>query len=100
MPGFFIGAVSGAIAAGGVYYAYSSTMNQRTLRHVTELRALSRRLEEPKSSRHVPPPASAHISREVTLSEEIKSKWNEGLQSLATIDRKLAELSRRISGRQ
>jgi len=82
-------------------------MNQRTQRHVAEcvayfivafavltsarLRALSRRLEEP-TARSIPPPASTHIPRQLTLSDQIKTKWNDGLLGLVT------EVTRRVSG--
>ena len=66
----------------------------------SRLRALSHRLEEPALLHAVPTPAAARIPREQTFSDHFKAGWNDGLQGLTTIDRKIADLSRSLTGRQ
>ncbi|KZV80428.1 hypothetical protein EXIGLDRAFT_780958 [Exidia glandulosa HHB12029] len=93
--GFFAGALSGALVAGGVYYAYSSTIQQRTAKHCTELRALSRQLEDPPIVRNAPAPAVTRVPIR-PFRDQFMQKWNEGLQGLSTIDRKVEEITKRL----
>ncbi|KAF9011780.1 hypothetical protein BDQ17DRAFT_1233008 [Cyathus striatus] len=73
---FFVGPVSGALLAGGVYYGFSNLINTRTEQHRKDLRALSVRLSETPTLTLAPPSAAARIS-DREFSTYVKSRWNE-----------------------
>ncbi|EJD51864.1 hypothetical protein AURDEDRAFT_158709 [Auricularia subglabra TFB-10046 SS5] len=93
--GFFIGALSGALVAGGIYYAYSSTIQTRTLKHCTQLRALAHELQDPPIVRNAPAPAASRIPSR-PFSDQFAQKWNDGLRGISTIDRKVEDITKRL----
>ncbi|KZT64985.1 hypothetical protein DAEQUDRAFT_769224 [Daedalea quercina L-15889] len=91
---FLIGPVSGALAAGGVYYGFSTMIQTRTEKHRSDLRALSRRLVEADSIVPAPPPAAERISQR-PFTTLLKHQWNTQVEALF---RSAGDWDRRVVG--
>ncbi|PCH36757.1 hypothetical protein WOLCODRAFT_140569 [Wolfiporia cocos MD-104 SS10] len=78
---FLIGPVSGAVAAGGVYYGFSTLIQTRTQQHCTDLLKLSQKLCDTHSDMDAPPPASQRIVQH-PFSSMLKSQWNAQIEAL------------------
>ncbi|EMD36860.1 hypothetical protein CERSUDRAFT_114782 [Gelatoporia subvermispora B] len=72
---FVLGTISGALAAGGVYYGFSNLMSSRTEMHRTDLHRLSQRLLEVPVSPEALPSASQRIVHH-PFTSLMKEQWN------------------------
>ncbi|KLO18952.1 hypothetical protein SCHPADRAFT_899286 [Schizopora paradoxa] len=79
-----IGTVSGALVAGGVYYAFSNMIQARTQKHTAEMHALSTALLSPPSSIPATPTAAERVNRSPTKSY-MQGRWNEEIRGLLKI---------------
>ncbi|TDL18116.1 hypothetical protein BD410DRAFT_775330 [Rickenella mellea] len=79
---FALGTLSGALVAGGVYYAFSSMMETSTQGHKTELHSLAQRMIAPPASTiQAPLPAVARIP-DHSFRSLMKSRWNGEIEGL------------------
>ncbi|KAI0696338.1 hypothetical protein BC835DRAFT_873289 [Cytidiella melzeri] len=80
---FFLGPVSGALVAGGVYYGFSTMMQNRTAKHRTDLHNLSVLLTDTSASAiaSAPVPAVLRIQHRPFVSM-MKSQWNAQVEIL------------------
>ncbi|EPT03244.1 hypothetical protein FOMPIDRAFT_1047233 [Fomitopsis schrenkii] len=96
---FLIGPVSGALAAGGVYYGFSTMIQTRTEQHRVDLHALSRRLVEADTIIPAPLPASERIHQR-PFDTMLKHQWNIQVEALfhavGDWDRRVVDWGRRV----
>ncbi|KAG2007027.1 hypothetical protein CC2G_014756 [Coprinopsis cinerea AmutBmut pab1-1] len=79
---YFLGPISGALVAGGVYYGFSSLITKRTEQHQRDLRYLSNRLLDTPAYIPAPPPAAARVHHN-EFTETLKSRWNQEIAYIA-----------------
>ncbi|KAJ7064020.1 hypothetical protein C8F01DRAFT_1250282 [Mycena amicta] len=73
---FLLGPVSGALVAGGLYYGYSTVLQNRTEQHRKDLHAISVRLVTSPALIAAPPPAASRIAPR-PFSALLKERWNQ-----------------------
>jgi len=76
----FVGVVSGAVVAGGLYYAFSNSIQSQTLKSRAQLQSLSQQLQSP-----LPPTPQTVSNRQhvnQTFKGLLKQRWNEGLTTM------------------
>ncbi|KAF9810973.1 hypothetical protein IEO21_06730 [Rhodonia placenta] len=78
---FLVGPVSGALAAGGVYYGFSTLIQTRTEQHRSDLHKLSQRLLDAPSNIPAPASAAQRIVRH-PFASLLKNQWNTQLETL------------------
>ncbi|KAI1792731.1 hypothetical protein LXA43DRAFT_972392 [Ganoderma leucocontextum] len=78
---FVVGAASGALVAGGVYYGFSAMMQTRTQQHQSDLHHLSERLVNAAVDIPAPIPASQRIP-DRTFVAALQSQWNSQIEAL------------------
>ncbi|KAF8718465.1 hypothetical protein AX14_011817 [Amanita brunnescens Koide BX004] len=76
-----IGPVSGALVAGGAYYAFSNLIQTRTQRHQRDLHELNTRITDSVTLVNAPPPAAARIEHR-PFASLLESRWNRELETL------------------
>ncbi|KAH8112851.1 hypothetical protein DFH11DRAFT_1728202 [Phellopilus nigrolimitatus] len=96
---FIVGTLSGAVAAGGVYYAFSNLIKSQTDAHRADMHALAHTLIAPPASTvPAPLPAAARIARSPVQSL-LAGRWNEEIEGLfrkvGSWEKGVAELGRR-----
>jgi len=79
----FIGPISGALVAGGVYYGLSNLIQTRTEQHKKDLHALSVRLVDTPTVVQAPPSAATRIKPH-PFTSELKSQWNNEIATLVS----------------
>ncbi|KAF9531067.1 hypothetical protein CPB83DRAFT_761943 [Crepidotus variabilis] len=77
----FVGPLSGALVAGGVYYGFSNLIHTRTEQHRKDLHLLSVRLVETPNLVQAPPSAATRVQPH-PLSTEVKAQWNREVENL------------------
>jgi len=96
-----VGPISGALAAGGVYYGFSSLIRSRTERHLKDLHALSARLTESPALVQAPAPAATRITHH-HFTALLQAKWNQEVESLFVglqgWDRRVQDWGRKLLG--
>ncbi|KAI0088363.1 hypothetical protein BDY19DRAFT_950527 [Irpex rosettiformis] len=88
---FLLGPVSGALVAGGVYYGFSTMIQDRTLKHRVDLHKLSIRLTDASTIPVGPLPASERIQHRPFVSM-MKNQWNIQVE---TLFRSIGDLNRK-----
>ncbi|KAI0672136.1 hypothetical protein C8Q78DRAFT_971404 [Trametes maxima] len=78
---FLVGTASGALAAGGVYYGFSSMMSSRTQQHRADLHHLSDRLVNASSDIPAPLSAAARIPQR-PFAAMLQNSWNKQVEAL------------------
>jgi len=95
----FIGPMSGALVAGGVYYGISSLIRIRTEQQRKDLHLLSARLVETPTLVKAPPTAASRISHQPFVST-LKGRWNDEIHNLfagfSSWEQNAREYSRRL----
>ncbi|KAI0074270.1 hypothetical protein K474DRAFT_78892 [Panus rudis PR-1116 ss-1] len=98
---FLIGPISGALAAGGVYYGLSSMMSNSIQIHRNDMQSLSNRLQSPESqvSTSAPPRAADRI-QQTHYPDYLKYRWNNQLEIMLErvreVDDKISAWGRRV----
>ncbi|KAL0945948.1 hypothetical protein HGRIS_012226 [Hohenbuehelia grisea] len=77
----FVGPISGALVAGGVYYGISNLISTRTEQQRRDLRVLSARLVETPTLVNAPPSAASRIDQQ-PFASMLKAKWNEEIHTI------------------
>ncbi|KAF8646645.1 hypothetical protein AX16_007144 [Volvariella volvacea WC 439] len=78
---FLVGPISGALAAGGVYYGFSALIQTKIEQHQRDLHNLSLQLIKSPNFLHAPPPAATRIP-EHTFTSVIQARWNTQVANL------------------
>jgi len=97
---FLAGSLSGALVAGGIYYAiFSRDLQSRTMRHQRDIHCLVNNLQEPQVP--APSPAVARINYDPRKAL-LKQRWNEEIEGLFNTvrgwDNRIIEWGRRLVG--
>ncbi|EJF59874.1 hypothetical protein DICSQDRAFT_156037 [Dichomitus squalens LYAD-421 SS1] len=95
---FLVGAASGALVAGGVYYGFSAMITTRTQHHQADLHRLSERLVNAAADIPAPVPASQRIP-DRTFVTALQSQWNSQIETVfrgaRQLDRSIIEWGRK-----
>jgi len=79
----FLGPISGALVAGGVYYGLSNLIHTRTEQHTKDLHLLSVRLVDTPNLVQAPPSAATRIKPH-PFTTQLKSQWNNEIAALVS----------------
>ncbi|EIN14520.1 hypothetical protein PUNSTDRAFT_130146 [Punctularia strigosozonata HHB-11173 SS5] len=96
---FLLGPISGALAAGGIYYGLSNLINTRTEQLRADISHISRRLVEEPTVVAAPLPAAARIVRK-PFADMLQEEWNRQVEALfkntGRLDQSVVEWGRKL----